>query len=81
MFSQAVKHEKPTNVRLGNRSCDDTWLGGRRRGPDEELEFLKGGTGVCDHLTTLHVLPHRKQSPPSPVVPSMWHQYAHWWTM
>ena len=27
MFSQAMKHEKPTNVRLGNPSWDDTPCG------------------------------------------------------
>ena len=28
MFSRAMKHEKPTNVRLGNPSCDHTHIEG-----------------------------------------------------
>jgi len=48
-----MMHEKPTNP----------WLPGCVQGSDKELDFLKGSTGVCDHLPTLHVLQHRKLVP------------------
>ena len=60
---QAMKDAKPTNVRLANPSCDHTPCGTIAHAHHlkmPELGSWEGGTRVCDHLPTLHVLRHRK---------------------
>ena len=52
-----------TNFSNGGRWRQSGWFRGRERGPNEELNFLKGGTGVCDQQPSLHVLQHRKLVP------------------
>ena len=57
MLAQAMKDAKPTNVRLGNPSCDHTSCGAiahARHLKMPELNSWEGGTRMCDHLPTLH---------------------------
>ena len=59
MLAQAMKDAKPTNVRLGNPSCDHTSYGTIAHAHHLKmlgLDSWEGGTRVCDHLPTLHVL-------------------------
>ena len=66
MLAQTMKDAKPTNVRLGNPSCNRTPCGTIAHAHHlkmPELDSWEGGTRVCDHLPTLHVLQHRKLVP------------------
>ena len=69
MFSQAMKHEKPATSDSGGTLATGEGGGGvlgTGEGDGDrtkDFNFLKGGTGVCDPLPTLHVPQHRKKFP------------------
>jgi hypothetical protein len=84
MFSQTMKHESPTNVRMGaaatsafvRRRVDFTLV--QSMEADEEAEVLVAST----HRYLVGGLTSTPQTgPPSPMAPSLWHPHAHRWNV